>query len=59
MALHRKNPDFVSGFFRFTPKIVFYEGIPNPVLCEKIAYYKEPYFKKRLLPKVEARVLSV
>jgi type IV secretion system protein VirD4 len=40
-------------------EIVFYEGIPNPVMCEKIAYYKERYFTSRLLPKADVPALKV
>lgn len=40
-------------------EIVFYEGIPNPVMCEKIAYYKERYFTSRLMPKAEVPALKV
>ena len=40
-------------------EIVFYEGIPNPVMCEKIAYYKESHFTKRLLPKADVPALKV
>ena len=40
-------------------EIVFYEGIPNPVMCEKIAYYKERYFTSRLLAKAEVPALKV
>lgn len=40
-------------------EVFLYEGIPHPVLCEKIRYYQDPYFKTRLLSKVEIPVLSV
>ena len=40
-------------------EIAFYEGIPNPVMCEKIAYYKERYFTSRLMPKAEISALKV
>jgi type IV secretion system protein VirD4 len=40
-------------------EIVFYEGIPNPVMCEKIAFYKERYFTSRLMPKAEVPALKV
>lgn len=43
-----------------TEKEVFlYEGIPHPVMCEKIRYYQDPYFKARLLPKVEISALAM
>lgn len=34
-------------------EVFLYEGIPHPVLCDKIAYYKDPYFTARLLPAVK------
>ena len=34
-------------------EVLLYEGIPHPVLCEKIKYYKDRYFTKRLLPRVD------
>ncbi|MBO9648877.1 MAG: type IV secretory system conjugative DNA transfer family protein [Variovorax sp.] len=40
-------------------EVFLYEGIPHPVLCEKIRYYQDPYFKPRLLPKVEIPALSI
>jgi type IV secretion system protein VirD4 len=40
-------------------EIVFYEGIANPVMCEKIAYYKERYFTSRLMPKSDVPALKV
>jgi type IV secretion system protein VirD4 len=40
-------------------EIVFYEGIPNPVMAEKIAYYKEKHFTSRLLPKADVTALKV
>jgi len=33
-------------------EVFLYEGIPHPVKCEKIKYYKDRYFTARLLPKV-------
>jgi type IV secretion system protein VirD4 len=43
-----------------TDKEVFlYEGIPHPVMCEKIRYYQDRYFTVRLLPKVEIPKLAV
>lgn len=39
--------------------IVFYEGIPNPVMCGKIAYYKERHFTSRLMPKAEIPALKI
>jgi len=40
-------------------EIVLYEGLPHPVLCRKIRYYKDSYFTKRLLPKVEVKPLEL
>jgi type IV secretion system protein VirD4 len=34
-------------------EIFLYEGLAHPVMCEKIRYYKDRHFTKRLLPKVE------
>jgi type IV secretion system protein VirD4 len=40
-------------------QVFFYEGIPHPVMCEKIRYYKDRYFTARLLPKVDVPVLTI
>ncbi len=40
-------------------EIVFYEGLPNPVMAEKIRYYEDNHFKERLLPKADVPVLKV
>ena len=40
-------------------EVFFYEGIPHPVMADKIRYYQEKYFTRRLLPKVEIEVLKV
>lgn len=40
-------------------QIVMYEGIPHPVMAEKIRYYKDSYFTQRLLPKVQVPRLPV
>ncbi len=40
-------------------EIILYEGLPHPVLCRKIRYYKDSYFTKRLLPKVEIAPLEL
>jgi type IV secretion system protein VirD4 len=43
-----------------TGKEVFlYEGIPHPVMCDKIRYYKDRYFTARLLPKVGIPALTL
>ncbi|QDH71364.1 hypothetical protein FKV23_15650 [Lysobacter alkalisoli] len=40
-------------------EIFLYEGLAHPVMCEKIRYYKDRYFTKRLLPKVEVAPLNL
>ena len=40
-------------------EIVFYEGLPNPVMAEKIRYYEDSHFSERLLPKADVPVLKV
>jgi len=40
-------------------QIFFFEGIPHPVLCDKIRYYADKHYTQRLLPKVEVRPLKV
>jgi type IV secretion system protein VirD4 len=43
-----------------TDKEVFlYEGIPHPVMCEKIRYYEDKYFTSRLLKKADVAPLSI
>ncbi len=43
----------------FDTEVFFYEGIPHPVKCEKIKYYKDPRFTGRLLPKAEVPRLEI
>jgi type IV secretion system protein VirD4 len=43
----------------FDKEIFFYEGIPNPVLCDKIKYFNDKYFTARLLPKAEVKPLEI
>ena len=45
----------------FDKEIFFYEGIPYPVMCDKIKYFQDKYFTARLLPavKVEAMVIKL
>ncbi len=45
----------------FDREIFFYEGIPHPVLCDKIKYFNDKYFTARLLPaaKVEAMDIKI
>ncbi|MBO8042977.1 type IV secretory system conjugative DNA transfer family protein, partial [Pseudomonas aeruginosa] len=40
-------------------EVFLYEGIPHPVECDKIRYYKDRYFTSRLLPKVDVPMLNV
>jgi len=40
-------------------EVFLYEGIPHPVMCEKIRYYRDKYFTARLLPKTEIPRLVV
>lgn len=37
----------------FDKEIFFYEGIPHPVLCDKIKYFQDKYFTARLMPAVK------
>jgi type IV secretion system protein VirD4 len=40
-------------------EVFLYEGIPHPVMCEKIRYYQDKYFTARLLPRTEIPKLVV
>jgi type IV secretion system protein VirD4 len=40
-------------------EVILYEGIPHPVMCDKIKYYKDRYFTLRLLPRLEVPRLDV
>lgn len=40
-------------------EVFLYEGIPHPVKCDKIRYYKDKYFTSRLMPKVDIPALKV
>lgn len=40
-------------------EVFLYEGIPYPVMCEKIRYYQDRYFTARLLPKVDVPALAI
>jgi len=43
-----------------TEKEVFlYEGIPHPVMCEKIRYYQDKYFTSRLMEKAKVEPLTI
>ena len=39
-------------------EIIFVEGVPHPILAEKIRYFRDGFFKERLLPKVELPVIG-
>ncbi len=40
-------------------EVFLYEGIPHPVKCDKIKYYKDRYFTSRLLPKTDVPMLAL
>ncbi|HEY4093535.1 MAG TPA: type IV secretory system conjugative DNA transfer family protein [Luteibacter sp.] len=40
-------------------EVFFFEGIPHPVLCDKIKYYQDKYFTSRLLKKAEVPQLTI
>ncbi|WP_266171696.1 type IV secretory system conjugative DNA transfer family protein [Dyella subtropica] len=40
-------------------EVFFYEGIPHPVMCDKIRYYQDKLFTRRLLPRVEVPALDI
>ncbi|QNH20831.1 VirD4 protein [Xanthomonas sp. GW] len=40
-------------------EVFLYEGIPHPVKCDKIKYYKDRHFTARLKPKVDVPTLSL
>ncbi|OAX56957.1 type IV secretory system conjugative DNA transfer family protein [Xanthomonas graminis] len=40
-------------------EVFLYEGIPHPVKCDKIKYYKDRHFTARLKPKVDVSMLSL
>lgn len=43
----------------FDKEVFLYEGIPHPVMCQKIKYYEDRMFKKRLLDRVEVKELEI
>ena len=43
----------------FEKEVFLYEGIPHPVMCDKIKYYQDRFFTSKLLPKVETPMLKV
>ena len=40
-------------------EVFLYEGIPHPVLCDKIRYYKDKHFTERLMSKVDVPMLKI
>lgn len=40
-------------------EVFLYEGIPHPVKCDKIKYYKDRYFTSRLLTKEEIPMVAL
>ena len=40
-------------------EVFLYEGIPHPVKCDKIRYYKDRYFTSRLMPKIDVPLIRV
>lgn len=40
-------------------EVFLYEGIPHPVKCDKIRYYKDRYFTSRLLPKIDVPMIHI
>lgn len=40
-------------------EVFLYEGIPHPVKCDKIKYYKDRYFTSRLLKAIDVKKIAV
>jgi type IV secretion system protein VirD4 len=40
-------------------QVLLCEGLAHPVLCDKLRYYRDRRFTRRLLPKVEVPQLQV
>ncbi len=40
-------------------EVFLYEGVPHPVMCEKIKYYQDKRFTSRLLPKIDMKMLDI
>lgn len=40
-------------------QVLLYEGMPHPVLCDKIRYYQDKHFTSRLLPKARVPTLNL
>jgi type IV secretion system protein VirD4 len=43
----------------FDKEVFFYEGIPHPVMGQKIKYYEDKHFTQRLLPKVAVPTIKI
>jgi type IV secretion system protein VirD4 len=43
----------------FDREVFLYEGLPHPVLCDKIKYYQDRRFTSRLHPKVAVPMLEI
>jgi type IV secretion system protein VirD4 len=39
-------------------EVFLYEGIPHPVMCDKIRYFKDRYFTSRLLTRMDVPQLQ-
>ena len=40
-------------------EVILCEGIPNPIMAEKIRYFEDPYFQRRLLKPVEVAPIAL
>ncbi len=40
-------------------EVFLYEGIPHPVMCDKIRYYQDKQFTRRLLPRADVEILEI
>jgi type IV secretion system protein VirD4 len=40
-------------------EVFLYEGIPHPVMCDKIRYYQDKQFTRRLLPRADVKILEI
>ncbi|WP_058562208.1 hypothetical protein [Xanthomonas vesicatoria] len=49
---------FVKALVWSMASVTYMRTMP-PVLCEKIKYYEDAYFTKRLLPKVKIEALQM
>jgi len=39
-------------------QVLVYEGLPHPALCEKVRYYRDRHFTRKLLPPIEVARIS-